>query len=124
MTGQKGLPFLRDRLNGGGLDGLTSSSAVNQHAAGRAAGVGQARRVARVDGDVASRRAYRRLVLLQKNARRRRDAVGRVGRREAVDGQRRRAAGHQGQLGRERVLMKAAFRRMRNTRNPAIIVEA
>lgn len=90
--------------------------AVHHHAArrGAAAAGGQTGRGGAVHGDGASgrRRARGRLVLLQQHAGGRRDdAARRVGRREAVDGERRRATGHQGQLRRrERVLVQATFR--------------
>lgn len=105
MTGKESLSLLRRGLNGLTPD-LVVAAAVHHHAAARGA-AGQARRA--VDGDSTSRRRRRRLVLLQENAGRGHDAVGRVGRGEAVDGERRRAAGHQGQLGRERVLVEATL---------------
>lgn len=86
LTGKESLPFLR----GGGLNGdLVATAAVHHHAAGRIASVGQTGRTIHGDGTSCRCRcrAYWWLILLQKDTRRRRDAVGRVGRREAVDGQ-------------------------------------
>lgn len=103
LTGKESLPFLR---GGGGLNGdlvadrlvaTAADTAVHHHAAARAAGVGQAGRTVHGDGTSCRRRccAYRWLILLQEDTRRRHDAVGRrAGRREAVDGQCRCAAGY------------------------------
>lgn len=99
LTGKESLPL----LCGGSLnrdlvaDRLVASAAdttVHHHAAGRAAGVGQTGRTIHADGTSCRCRAYWRLIFLQEYTRRRRNAVGRVGRREAVDGQRWCAAGY------------------------------
>lgn len=103
MTGKESLPFLR----GGGLNGdrvagrlvaTAADTTVHHHAAGRVAGrvVGQTGRTIHGDGTSCRRRccAYWRLIFLQEDTRRRYDAVGRVGRREIVDGQRWCAAGY------------------------------
>lgn len=109
MAGKESLAPLRGGLNRLTADLVAADAAVHHHAAARTA-AGQAG--GPVDGDGTSRRRRRprrRLVLLQKDPGRGHDAVGRVGRREAVDGERRRAAGHQGQLGREGVLVEATL---------------
>jgi len=105
LTGKESLAFLR--CDGGSLHGLVAdrlaaaatAAVLQHHAVGRAAGVGQAGGTVHGDGTSCRCRcrAYRRLVLLQENARRRRDTVARrVVRRKAVDGQGWRTAGHQG----------------------------
>lgn len=89
LTGKESLAFLRGGSLNSDLVATAADTTMHHHAAGRAAGVCQTGRTIHGDGTSCRCRscAYWWLIFLQKDTRRRCNAVGRVGRREAVDGQ-------------------------------------